>query len=175
MPMTPDAVVRSWFKEVWDEGREDAIDRLAHSNAVIHGLGGPGTPPMRGTAEFKKLFHVFRQALGDLQIEVAKTVTEGDHCAAYCRVRGRHVGDAFGGPPTDRPVEFGGLVITLVRDGKIAEGWNCFDFLGMYQQIGWVKNPPAPAPKPKAASNKQAAKKKAPKKKASKKTKSRRK
>jgi predicted ester cyclase len=174
MPMTPDAVIRTWFKEVWDEGREEAIDRLAHSNAVIHGLGGPGAPPMRGTAEFKKLFHVFRQALGDLQIEVAKTVTEGDQCAAYCRVKGRHVGDAFGGPPTNRPVEFGGLVIAQVRDGKLAEGWNCFDFLSMYQQIGWVKNPPAPAAKPAAAvkksaakaSNRKSAKKKTPNKKA---------
>lgn len=31
-----------------------------------------------------------------------------------------------------------------VEDGKIVEGWNCFDMLGMYQQIGWVANPPLP-------------------------------
>ena len=166
MPMTPEAVVRAWFKEVWDEGREEAIDRLAHANARIHGLGGPADPPMQGTAEFKKLFRIFRQALGDLQIEVAKTVSEGDHCAAYCRVKGRHVGDAFGGDPTDRPVEFGGLVIARVSDGRIAEGWNCFDFLGMYQQIGWVNNPPAPLVKAKAAVRKRASK--APKKKTAK-------
>ena len=42
MPLSPDAVVRAWFKEVWDEGREEAIDRLAHPNAIVHGLGGPG-------------------------------------------------------------------------------------------------------------------------------------
>jgi predicted chitinase len=30
------------------------------------------------------------------------------------------------------------------RDGKIVEGWNCFDFLSMYQQIGWVNTPPTP-------------------------------
>ena len=141
MPPTPDAVVRAWFKEVWDEGREDAIDRIAHPDCVIHGLGGPATPPMRGTAEFKKLFHVFRQALGDLEIAVERTVTQGDQCAAYCRVKGRHVGDALGGTPTKRPVEFSGITIAVVRDGRLVEGWNCFDFLSMYQQIGWVDNP----------------------------------
>jgi hypothetical protein len=33
--------------------------------------------------------------------------------------------------------------MTSTQD-KIAEGWNCFDFLSMYQQLGWVKNPPLP-------------------------------
>jgi hypothetical protein len=28
-----------------------------------------------------------------------------------------------------------------VRDGRIVEGWNTFDFLTMYQQMGWVKSP----------------------------------
>jgi hypothetical protein len=31
-----------------------------------------------------------------------------------------------------------------VQDGQIVEGWNCFDMLAMYQQIGWVGNPPIP-------------------------------
>ena len=43
-----------------------------------------------------------------------------------------------------RMVEFDGVVMALVRDGRIVEGWNCFDFLSMYQQIGWVKTPPTP-------------------------------
>ena len=144
MSKTPDAVVRAWFKEVWDEGREEAVDRLADAHMIAHGFGGPGGPPMRGTAEFKKLFRMFRQALGDLEIAVERTVTEGEQCAAYCRVKGRHVGDALGGAPTGRPVEFNGMVIVIVRDGRIVEGWNCFDFLAMYQQMGWVKTPPSP-------------------------------
>jgi predicted ester cyclase len=135
---TPDAVVRTWFKEVWDEGREDAIDRLADSNCLIHGLG---PTPMRGTTEFKTLFRTFRQALGDLEIAVEKTVTEGDTCAAYCRVKGRHVGDALGEPVTNRAIEFTGISISIVRNGKLVEGWNCFDFLTMYQQMGRVKSP----------------------------------
>lgn len=144
MSTTPDSIARQWFREVWDEGREDAIDRLAHPSIVVHGLVGPGEPPMRGTADFKKMFHVFREALGDLEIAVETTVTEGEKVAAYCRVKGRHIGQAFGGPPTNRPIEFIGICILVVRDGRIVEGWNCFDFLGMYQQIGWVGTPPLP-------------------------------
>jgi predicted ester cyclase len=33
-------------------------------------------------------------------------------------------------------VNFTGIVITKFKDGKIIEGWNAFDFLKMYQQMG---------------------------------------
>jgi predicted ester cyclase len=144
MAKTPEALVREWFKEVWDEGREEAIDRLMAADAKVHGLGGPGDAPMVGPQPFKQVFHTFREALGDLEIVVERVVMQGDMCAAYCRVRGRHIGHALGGPPTNRPVAINGMTIVRVRDDQIVEGWNCFDFLTMYQQIGWVKNPPTP-------------------------------
>jgi len=139
MPMTPDAVVRSWFKEIWNEGREEAIDRLAGDNFIAH-----GAPTLPSTADFKVLYRQFRQALSDIEITVDRTITQGEYCAGYCRVKGRHTGDGLGGAPSDRTVEFDGLVMVLVRDGRIVEAWNCFDFLSMYQQIGWVNDPPTP-------------------------------
>ena len=142
---TPDVVVREWFKQVWDEGDESAIDRLMAPDGVVHGLSGTGGPPLMGPTAFKPVFHTFREALGDLQIEVERTIVDGELCAAFCRVKGRHVGQALGGAPTDRPVEFCGMTIVRVRDGQLIEGWNVFDFLGMYQQIGWLSNPVRPA------------------------------
>lgn len=38
MSKTHDAIIREWFREVWDEGREEAIDRLMAADAVVHGL-----------------------------------------------------------------------------------------------------------------------------------------
>lgn len=137
--MTADAVVRSWFQEIWNEGREDAIDRLADANFVAH-----GAPSLRSTADFKVLYRQFRQALSDINVTVEQAVTQGEYCAGYLRVRARHTGDGFGGAPTNRVVQFDGVVMALVRDGRIVEGWNCFDFLSMYQQIGWVNTPPTP-------------------------------
>jgi hypothetical protein len=53
MSQTPDAIARQWFKEVWNEGNEAAIDRLLHPDAVAHGL----TPePIRGPAAFKPFY-----------------------------------------------------------------------------------------------------------------------
>ena len=140
---TPEAVVRQWFKEVWDEGREEAIDRLMAPDGPVHGLPGP-EGQMVGPAGFKPVFHTFREALGDLEVIVERTLVDGEFCTAFCRVKGRHVGSALGGPPTNKPVEFTGMTIARVRNGKLLEGWNVYDFLTMYQQIGWVPNPVLP-------------------------------
>ena len=143
MSNSPDAVVRAWFKEVWDEGREEAIDRLMAPFAVAYGLPGG---PIQGPTEFKGLFHMFREALGDLSVDVVRTVTEGNTVAALCHVTATHSGSALGGVPTQQPLDFWGIAIVRVEDGQIVEGWNCFDMLTMYQQIGWVASPPAPPP-----------------------------
>ncbi len=139
MPMSPDAVVRAWFQEIWNEGREDAIDRLAADTFIAH-----GAPSLRSPAEFKVMYLQFRRALTDIEVKVEHTVTQGEYCAAFCLVKARHTGDGFGGAPTNRELEFDGVVMARVLDGRIVEGWNCFDFLAMYQQIGWVKSPPTP-------------------------------
>jgi predicted SnoaL-like aldol condensation-catalyzing enzyme len=143
MGETPDVLARRWFKEVWDDGDESAIDRLMHPQALVHGLG---SAPIRGPEQFKPFFRVFHRALGDLKIEIARTVVQGDTCAVHCHVIARHVGADLGGPATGSPVDFWGMTILRAENGMVVEGWNCFDFLTMYQQIGWVAEPVLPGP-----------------------------
>ena len=35
-----------------------------------------------------------------------------------------------------QPVEFSGMTIVRIKDGKITEAWNEFDFMKMYQTLG---------------------------------------
>ena len=147
MTDTPNVVVRRWFKEVWDDGREESIDDLMAPYCMAYGLPGG---PLQGPTAFRTVFHTLREALGDLSVQVLRTVAEGDQVAAYCHVTGTHVGVTLGGEPTGKPVDFCGMTILRVEDGKIAEAWNAFEFLTMYQQIGWVANPPLPQQPPAA-------------------------
>lgn len=145
MSKAPDQLLRGWFTEVWNEGREDAIDRLMASDAKVHGLSGPpGLSVIHGPAQFKPFFRMMRDALGGLEVEVARTVVQSDTVAVHCHVIARHVGSALGGAPTGRAVSFWGISIVRVREDRIVEAWNCFDFLTMYQQLGWVKQPVVP-------------------------------
>ena len=64
--------------------------------------------------------------------------------AGHCHVIARRVGNTLGGPATNQRLDFRGMTIARVRDGRMIEAWNCFDFLKMYQQLGWVSDPPLP-------------------------------
>jgi steroid delta-isomerase-like uncharacterized protein len=134
------ALIRRWFEEVWNKGRAETIDELFAEDGLAHGLAG--SEPLRGPENFKPFFHTFRNAFPDIEVIVEDVIAEGDKVAARCRVRGRHQGHALGFAATQRPVEFTGMVITRWRNGQIVEGWNNFDFMTMYQQLGVA--PPAP-------------------------------
>jgi predicted ester cyclase len=38
--------------------------------------------------------------------------------------------------PTNRTINISGMVFARVKDGKLIEGWNNFDFLSLYKQLG---------------------------------------
>ncbi len=134
--MVDSSFIHRWFDEVWNAQREDAVDEMFAEDGIAHGLADPEGKAIRGPEDFKKLHRAFLSAYPDLKILVEDTVVEGDKIAASCRVTGLHQGHGVGVAPTNQPVEFTGMVIVRVKDGKIAEAWNEFDFMGMYRQLG---------------------------------------
>ena len=134
--MADATLIHRWFEEVWNNKNEDAIDELMAPDAEAHGLTDAEGNQVRGTEAFKTLHRQFVSAYPDLNITVEDTVTEGDKIAARCRVTATHGGHPIGVAPTNEPVEFTGMSIVRVKDGKIVEAWNEFDFMKMYTQVG---------------------------------------
>jgi steroid delta-isomerase-like uncharacterized protein len=132
------ALIRRWFEEVWNKGRADAIEEMFAEDGVAHGLESEGGGPLRGPAAFRTFHQNFRTAFPDIVVDVEDTIAEGDQVAARCRVRGRHSGDSLGFAATYRPMEITGITIVRVKDGKIVEAWNSFDFMGLYQQLSVI-------------------------------------
>jgi len=138
MAATPDGVMRQWFKEVWNERNPEAIDKLMSADAKVHGLAGV---PIIGASAFKPFHKTFCDSFNDFQIEITQSLVDGDRVAVLCHVTGKHDGDALGGKATQQPIDFWGMTMGRIENGQIVEGWNTFDFLTMYQQLGWVKTP----------------------------------
>ena len=130
-------LVQRWFSEVWNEGRADAIDEMLADDAVVHGLGAD----LHGSAEFKHFHSAYRNAYPDVTIDVDDLVAEGDMVAVRWSAIGTHRGDGLGFPATGRRAQFTGMVFVRIKDGRLVEGWNNFDQLGMLQQLGIVSLP----------------------------------
>ena len=129
------ALIHRWFEEVWNKGRAEAIDELFAEEGIANGLADESGAPLRGPAGFKPFFQKFRDAFPNIEVIVEDTVAEGDKVAARCRVLGTHQGEGLGFAATNRPVEFTGISIVRIKDGKIVEAWNNFDFTSMFQQL----------------------------------------
>ena len=129
-------LIRRWFEEVWNKGREEAIDEMFAEDGIAHGLADESGKTMRGPADYKPFFRNFRSAFPDIEVIVEDMVSEGDKVAARCRVRGKHQSDSLGFAATLQPMEITGITIVRVHDGKIVEAWNNFDFMNMFRQLG---------------------------------------
>jgi steroid delta-isomerase-like uncharacterized protein len=130
------AFIRRWFEEVWNKGREEAIDEMFAEDGVAHGLADETGATLKGPAGFKPFFRNFRGAFPDIKVIVEDTVAEGDKVAARCTLRATHAGDSLGFAATHKPMEINGIAIVRIRDGKIVEAWNNFDFMSMSRQLG---------------------------------------
>jgi len=128
-------VVRRWFKEVWNEGREATIDELFSEGGVAYGLGDTEAE-VRGPAHLKIFVRNLRGNLPDIQIAIEDIVAEDDKVMVRVLLEGTHSGSGLGVPPTGRRIRVAGIVLVRVSKGQIVEGWNSWDQLGLLRQIG---------------------------------------
>jgi predicted ester cyclase len=116
-----------WFEEVWNKERDSAIDEMMHPEGIAHGL--PNENEHRGPEGFRMFYQSFRSDFDQIHIELANIISDGDFEAARCLVQARH-------KPSNTPVSFSGITMAHLRNGQLYEGWNSFDFLSLYQQLG---------------------------------------
>ena len=132
MPTKNSTLTYRWMQEVWNNGRDEAIDEMMETDAVVHGIDDIKE---RGTAGFKQFFQNFRSQFPQLHVEVDEVVAQDDYETGRCSVNATTA--------NGQPVHFTGMTCVRINNGKIVEGWNNFDFLSMYQQLGFKMVSPA--------------------------------
>jgi len=128
-------LVRRWFEEVWNQGREDTIDSLFAANGIGYGLGDTEAP-VQGPGGIKPFVRNLRGALPDIHMKIEDIMAEGDRVTVRITAEGTHKGGNLGVAPTGGRVRIEGIVIVRIANGQIVEGWNSWDQLGLLRQIG---------------------------------------
>ncbi len=125
MPNKEKTLLFRWYNEVWNNGNENAIHEMMDEEHVAHGIGEENK--LHGIEAFKSFYKSFREQFKDIYVDVEETVSEADYEVARCHVTATHI-------PTGRKVDFNGLGMAKIKDGKIVLGWNHFDFDTMNKQ-----------------------------------------
>ena len=137
-------LMRRWFQEVWNEGRIETVHELLSSDSVARGQRG-GESEIHGPEEFEKFVREIRGAFPDIQVKVEDVFGVGDKVVLRWSAVMTHKGEMLGLPATGRSVRSRGISIVRMVDGKIVEGWDNWDQLGMLEQIGAYKQTPEAA------------------------------
>jgi len=139
-----DLVLR-WHEEIFNQGRYETIDELMAPGAVIRGAG-LGTKPARCVSDLKEEVAMLRAVFPDLRLTVDEIVCEGDMVAMRVTATGTHSGEGLGITPTGRRLEIHGMSMGRWQDGQLVEGWNQYDFLTLYRELGVLGLFAEPAP-----------------------------
>jgi steroid delta-isomerase-like uncharacterized protein len=131
------ALMRRWFKEVWDEGKTETIYELIDENGIAVGQDLPGVV-LRGPREFDEFVKRIRGAFPDHKIKVEDVFGAGDKVVVRWSAVMTHTGDQLGFPATNKKVNVAGISIAEIKNGKIIRGWDNWDQLGLMQQLGVV-------------------------------------
>ncbi len=126
-------LAREFFRRVWAPPHDlGAIDELMTEDYRITTAGRL----VEGRAAFKAWVAGMQRTVWDATNEHLEIITNaaGDRVVSRWITRGRNNG-MFGLPADDRPVEFSGIAIWRVRDGRLAECWVERSALELFQAL----------------------------------------
>lgn len=119
-------VLETWFRRVWEEEDESAIDEMFKPGAQAKGLGDK---PLEGPEDFKMFHRNLLRLLCDVKLEVTESMESGDKLCAICIFRAKSRNG-------ENPLEMTGSVYVTISGGKITHAYNHFDFISLYEGLG---------------------------------------
>ena len=122
-----------------------AADAMFHPQFVNHYFpGGRPLPPTTRPAEgFQQFYGMLLRAFPDATMQINEQLAERDLVATRKTLRGTHLGEIWGLPPTGNRVEFEFIDIFRVKDGKLVEHWTHMDFDALRSQMRPAQTSPA--------------------------------
>ena len=131
------AIVRKYY-ELLDAGDTEGIMNLLSDDIS---WSFPGMPEPLDKEGLGGLIQGFGGAFPDMQHTIRNQFAEDDQVATSITFRGTQNGELMGVPPSGNQVEFNGLNVHRIRDGKIVEAESGFDMMSLMQQIGALPVP----------------------------------
>jgi steroid delta-isomerase-like uncharacterized protein len=131
---TEGELIRRWFEEVWNQGREATIDELVAKHGVAKGQTIDGST-INGPEHFKAFWNALRSAFNSIHVELHRVIEQRDLAFAQWTITMTHSGDFMGISATGKEVSATGMSLQRYENGQIVEGWDSWDQLGAFAQL----------------------------------------
>jgi predicted ester cyclase len=127
-------IAREWIDE-FNKGNRAKEEEILTSDYIAYPPASlsPSSLDHDGWTMF---LDVFVQGFPDLHLEIEAVVADEHMVAQRIRFTGTHTGDFQGLPPTNRNINFTGLELNRVRDGRFDAHWFELDQVTMMRQLG---------------------------------------
>jgi steroid delta-isomerase-like uncharacterized protein len=130
------ALIKEFYEEFYGRRNFRVIDDLFSEKYVHH------IPDIPGYAmdfqDFKKRELNFSMAFPDRKKVIEDMIAEEDKVVTRSLTTGTQTGDMPNIPASGRKIEVWSIAIYKVKGGRIMEGWESYDSLGMMQQLGVI-------------------------------------
>lgn len=137
-------LARRYFADLWTRGDVVVAEEILAPDIVLH---GPGLS-VRGPESVRQFVIALRAAFPDLHFTDAEYIAEADKVASSFTMRGTHLGDFRGIPPTGQEVAILGVHIFRIAGGRVNDILVSTDTLGLLQQLGVLPQPGDEIPSP---------------------------
>jgi predicted ester cyclase len=128
------AVVRRFYEEVFNQGKEDVIDEIISPDYIDYGH----EPPGKGIEGAKQDYRGATSVFSDTHYTIDELIATGDRVIVRWTGKYVHSGDFAGIKATGKPVSLTGMSIYRVANGQIQETRNAVNWMGLLQQLGAI-------------------------------------
>ncbi len=124
------ALVRGYMETILNNGDLAAMRQFfPDTGFVINGR-------LYGADDIRAMRAGLIDPFPDGRLVIEDQLADGEMVATRIVFRGTHEGELMGIPPTGRRVEYRGIAIDRIENGRVVQGWHQIDQLGLMRQLG---------------------------------------
>lgn len=139
------AIIRRYLEEGWNKGNWQIVEEVIAEDVVLHDqIREGGFPP--GREGVRVAMERVRAGMPDMTMDLHDIVAEGDLVVMRWSSTATQTGPFNGIPPTNRVATLHAISIVRMKDGRIVEGWQEADRMGMAQELGLMPKGQMPRP-----------------------------
>ncbi|MGI9319380.1 MAG: ester cyclase [bacterium] len=124
--MNKEAFMNTWFQRVWTDEDPSAVEEMFDPDGRVEGLGGNA---LIGVDQFKAFQGAILGLMTEMRFTIDKCVEEEEWTSIFCTINAKS-------RETGAPIKMTGSILVRIEGDKIVEGYNYFDFLGLWMQLG---------------------------------------